>query len=138
MGDSMKMNQRLKARNEKTNALVMVLSTLAIMFAISGVLLLLLAFGLYRLDLSEAVVKIGIVAIYIAACFVGGFIIGKWTQDKKFLWGLLVGTLYFLLLFVISLLLKMGMGEVLFEEPGRIGVTLILCGVSAMAGGMFS
>lgn len=132
------MNQRLKARNEKANPVVMLSITVAVMFAISGVLLLLLAFGLYQADLSEAVVKIGVVAIYIVSCFTGGFLIGRWMQDKKYLWGLLTGAIYFILLFVVSLLLKQGMGESLFEEPVRIFTTFVLCSVSAMAGGMFS
>lgn len=132
------MNQQLKARNVKANPVVMISITLAVMFVVSGILLLLLAWGLYRLDLSEAVVKIGIVAIYIAACFTGGFLIGRWTQDKKYLWGLLSGAVYFLLLFAVSLLLKQGMGEVFWEEPVKIFTTLVLCTASAMAGGMFS
>lgn len=134
----MKVNQRLKSRNEKANPGVMLSVTLAVMFVISGVLLLLLAWGLYQLDLSEAVVKIGVIAIYIAACFLGGFLIGRWVQDKKYLWGLLAGALYFLLLFVVSILLKKGMGEVALEEPVRIFTTFALCTASAMAGGMFS
>ena len=132
------MNQRLKARNEKMSARVMLPITLVIMFVVSGFLLLLLAFGLYRLDLSEAVVKIGIVTIYIAACFTGGFAIGRWMQDKKYLWGLLAGVLYFVLLFLVSFLTKQGMGKAVFEEPLRIFTTFVLCSVSAMAGGMFS
>lgn len=132
------MNQRLKARNEKANPMMMLPITLAIMFVVSGVLLLLLALGLYRLDLSEAVVKIGIVAIYIASCFTGGFVIGRWTQDKKYLWGLLLGAVYFFLLFVVSLLLKQGMGAEIFSDPMKVLTTFILCAVSAMAGGMFS
>jgi putative membrane protein (TIGR04086 family) len=134
----MKMNQRLKARNEKTNPCVMLSVILAVMFVISGILLLLLAWGLYQMDLSEAVVKIGVVAIYIIACFTGGFLLGRWIQDKKYLWGLLTGALYFVLLFVVSILLKKGMGEVLMEEPMRVLTTFALCTVSAMAGGMFS
>lgn len=138
MGKFMKMSKRLKARNEKANPGVMIPVTLAIMFLISGGLLLLLALGLYQMDLSEVVVKIGIVAIYIISGFTGGFLIGRWMQDKKYLWGLAVGALYFLLLLVVSLLLKQGMGEVLFEEPIKVLTTFVLCVVSAMTGGMFS
>ena len=132
------MNQRLKSRNEKVSPVVMLSVALTVMLVISGVLLLLLAWGLYKLDLSEAVVKIGIVAIYIGACFAGGFLIGRWMQDKKYLWGLLAGVLYFLLLFIVSVLLKKGMGEVVLEEPTRVLTTFVLCTISAMAGGMLS
>lgn len=134
----MKLNQRLKARNEKANPIAMLAAALAVMYVVSGVLLLLLALGLYRLDLSESVVRIGIIAIYIASGFVGGFLIGRWMQDKKYLWGIAVGALYFLLLFVVSLMLKQGVFGTLLLEPVKLVTTLVLCAVSAMAGGMFS
>ena len=134
----MKLNQRLKPRNENANPVVNLALTLVVMYVISGGLLLLLSMGLYRMDLSEAVVRIGIVAIYIAAGFSGGLFIGKKMQDKKYLWGLISGALYFLLLFLVSLILKSGMSEEFIIEPVKILTTLILCAVSAMAGGMFS
>ena len=59
-------------------------------------------------------------------------------QDKKYLWGLLTGGIYFLLLFVLSLFLKNGMGEETTFEAVRIITTMVLCGVSSMAGGMVS
>lgn len=134
----MKLNQRLKARNEKVNPIAMISVILTVMFALSFILLLLLAWGLYKMDLSESVVKIGVVAIYIASCFLGGFLIGRWIKDKKYLWGLLIGALYFLMLFIVSVLVKKGMGEAVLEEPMRVLTTFALCTISAMAGGMFS
>ena len=90
------------------------------------------------MDLSEEVVKIGVIAIYIISGFSGGFLIGKQMQDKKYLWGLLAGGVYFILLFLLSLLLKQGMGETMALEPVRLFTTIILCMVSSMAGGMIS
>ena len=112
--------------------------TIGIMYAISGVMLLLLAFLLYNFELSEATVKIGVVAIYILSGFVGGFLMGRQMQDKKYLWGIVVGVIYFALLFVLSLLMKVGAGEELTMEFVRILTTLLLCAVSGMAGGMIS
>lgn len=134
----MNLNHRLKPRDEKGSPFVNLAITLAVMYVISGSLLLLLSLGLYQMDLSESVVRIGIIAIYIASGFAGGFLIGKRMQDKKYLWGLASGALYFLILFLVSLVLKQGMGEELMMEPVKLLTTLVLCAVSAMAGGMFS
>jgi len=129
---------KMKARNEKKSGISVMGVVLLIMYLISGLLLLLLAALLYRFELSEATVKVGIVVIYIITGFVGGFFIGKQMQDKKYLWGLLTGGIYFLLLFVLSLFLKNGMGEETTFEAVRIITTMVLCGVSSMAGGMVS
>ena len=129
--------KRLRPRNEKNNPAIEMGIALGGMYAISGILLVLLAFLLYQFDLSEAVVQIGIIAIYIAADFFGGFWIGRRMQDKKYLWGLSMGVVYFVLLFLISWISRSGLGEIPME-PAKIVTTLILCAVSAMVGGMFS
>ena len=129
---------RMKARNERKNPVAVIGATLIAMYVISGVLLLLLAALLYSMELSEATVKIGVIATYIIAGFVGGFFMGKQMQDKKYLWGLLVGGIYFVLLFVMSFAVKTGMDETMALEPVRLLTTLLLCAVSGMAGGMLS
>lgn len=134
----MKFEKRIKARNEKRNPAVMLSVTLAIMYAVSGILLLVLAVLLYYFELSEATVKIGIVAVYIMAGFTGGIWCGKQSRDKKYLWGLVAGSLYFVILFILSLVIKQGMEEEAAFETVRMFTTWILCAVSGMAGGMIS
>ena len=79
-----------------------VLKSLLASYIITGILLLILAFLVYKFELDEQVVVGGIVSIYIISTFMGGFIIGKLTEVKKFLWGMIIGTIYVLLLFAIS------------------------------------
>ena len=134
----MKQMNRLKARNEKENPGVAIVIVLILMYVISGLLLLGLALLLYNFELSEATVKIGVVAIYIISGFSGGILIGKRMKDRKYLWGLLAGGVYFILLFLVSIAVKQGVGEELVFEPVRILTTFLLCIVSAMAGGMVS
>ena len=134
----MNLLNRIKPRNEKRNPAAVMGITLSVMYVISGILLLLLALLLYNMELSEATVKIGVIATYIVSGFTGGFFIGKQMQDRKYLWGLLAGGIYFALLFVLSLVSKTGMGETLTFDVVRILTTLILCAVSSMAGGMIS
>ena len=134
----MNLGNRIKARNEKKSPTVALGMALGMMYIVSAVLLLALSALLYNFELSEATVKIGVVAVYILSGFVGGFWMGKQMQDKKYLWGAGVGCVYFLLLFVLSFAVKTGMGEELFFDFARILTTLTLCAVSGMAGGMLS
>ena len=96
--------------------------------------LLLLALLLYRFELTEKVVSVCIIGIYILVTFLAGFLAGKREGSRKFLWGLLLGGLYFLILIVISLTVNQGMGEV----GGNFFTVLILCCGSGMLGGMLS
>lgn len=66
---------KIKPRNERKNPATVVTTTLLVMYLISGLLLLLLALLLFKMDLSEEVVKIGVIAIYIISGFCGGFLI---------------------------------------------------------------
>ena len=134
----MKLGNRLKTRNERTNPTLAMAMTLVVMYAISGVLLLLLAALLYKFELSEATVKIGIIAIYLLTGVGGGLLIGKKMQDKKYLWGLSAGILYGVLLIVLSLFMALGSGTEVSVEPVRILSTLLLCTMSGMVGGMLS
>lgn len=89
-------------KNQKTAKVMWILKTLLASYIVTGLLLLLLTFLVYRFNVDEQVVIGGLVAIYIISTFVGGFIIGKLTQSRKFLWGMVVGGIYCGLLFSIS------------------------------------
>ena len=134
----MNFRNRIKPRNEKNNPISVMGITLLLMYAISGAMLLLLAFLLYNFELSEESVRIGVIVIYIVSGLAGGFLIGRWMQDKKYLWGLMAGGIYYILLFALSIAVKQGMGEPLSFDAVRMLTTLVLCAVSSMAGGMIS
>ena len=72
-----------------------VLKSLLCSYTLTGVLLLILAFLLFKMDLSEAVVSVGIIVIYILSCFLGGLLLGRKMKKQKYVWGLLLGTGYF-------------------------------------------
>ena len=134
----MNLGNRMKPRNEKKRPAIVLTTALLLMYLISGILLVLLAMLLLNMEMSEASVKIGVIVTYIISGFIGGFFIGKQMQDKKYLWGMAGGAIYFVLLVLLSILIKQGMGETIQAEPARILTTMLLCAVSAMAGGMFS
>lgn len=103
-------------------------------YLLTGGALLLLALLLYRLQLSEQIVSIGIIVIYVIAAFVCGFLNGKCAQDRRFLWGLLGGSLYFAILALITLVVNHG-----FQDMStHFFTTLMICAGSGMLGGMVS
>ena len=71
-----------------------VLSTLLIMYILTGVALFVLAFLLYKMELTENIVTIGITAIYVVSGLLGGIIIGKRMKTRRFLWGIIMGAAY--------------------------------------------
>lgn len=103
-------------------------------YILTAGLLLLLAFILYRFGLSEKVVSVCIIAIYIAVTFLAGLLAGKREGKRKFLWGLIMGVLYFGILTVVSLVVNKGVEDV----AGNMMTVFFLCAGSGMLGGMVS
>ena len=116
------------------DAAVRLIKSLLAAYIVTGLLLLLLALLLYKLQLSESVVNIGIIAIYVAACFLGGFLEGKMMKTRKFLWGGAFGLLYFAVLAIISL----AVGQGFSGSSSPFVTTLILCMAGGTLGGMVS
>ena len=116
------------------DAAVRLIKSLLAAYIVTGLLLLLLALLLYKLQLSESVVNIGIIAIYVAACFLGGFLEGKMMKTRKFLWGGAFGLLYFAVLAVISL----AVGQGFSGSSSHFVTTLLLCMAGGTLGGMVS
>ncbi|MBD5445422.1 MAG: TIGR04086 family membrane protein [Lachnospiraceae bacterium] len=114
--------------------IVFVVKCMLVSYLLTAGLLLFLALMLYRFGLSEKVVSIGIIVIYIAVTFLAGFIAGKRAGEKKFLWGLAMGCIYFLILTAVSVIVNRGI-----EDAASSLVTVfLLCGGSGMLGGMLS
>lgn len=103
-------------------------------YILTAALLAVLAFALYKLGLDEKTVSIAIIAIYVAGTFFAGFVMGKKMGSRRFLWGLLMGTVYFLVLAVVSLCV--GKGNI--EMGSSFFTTLALCAGGGMLGGMVS
>lgn len=103
-------------------------------YVVTGILLLILALLLYKAGLSEENVNAGILLTYVISTFSGGFVIGKLTGSRKFLWGLLSGILYFVLLLLISL----GLYHSLQGASAETAAAFVLCALGGMLGGMIS
>lgn len=111
---------------------IKLLSTLLIMYILTGLLLLVMAFLLYKFQLGESFVSVGIVVVYVVAGFVGGRILGARLKAPCGLWGLILGSIYFCILFLGSAIL----GHGLPEDGLRMLAVWIMCGCGGMLGGM--
>ncbi len=117
-----------------SSRLTFVLKSLLISYLLTAGLLLLLALFLYKFSLTEKIVSLCITGIYILVTFLAGFLAGKREGSRKFLWGLLMGCLYFFILTLVSLIVNHGMGDL----SSGFFTTLVLCAASGMLGGMLS
>lgn len=78
-------------------------------YLVTGVLLLLLSFGLYKFGLSNWQITAGIIVTYALSTFLGGYLMGKKQNSKKMFWGILFGFTYFAILIIVSLIMNKGL-----------------------------
>lgn len=126
--------KEMEKGNVKQTWVLSILKILLFMYIVTGVLLVILAGLLYKMQLSESVVSAGIVVVYVVSGFLGGFLAGKIMKTRKFLWGIVMGACYFLILMLGSIAFQHGIGM----DISRFFTTLILCIASGMIGGMAS
>lgn len=122
-----------KVSQRSSNAIVIVKSLL-VSYVLSALLLLIISFVMYKFDPPSAVISVGIVLTYIVSCFVGGFILGTAKREKRFLWGMVVGAIYFLIIFLVSIVFS----KDIFGNMGSTIAVLAMCGLGGMLGGMIS
>lgn len=111
-----------------------VIKGLIVSYAVTGVLLAVLAFLVYQFHLSENITDLIIIAIYVAVTFIGGFIVGKRVKEQKFLWGFLLGFFYILIISVVAI----GLGNIFSVTSSANLTTAALCIGGGLLGGMLS
>lgn len=120
-------------KQKKTDVLFL-LKSLLIAYTLTAACLILLAFLLYRFSLGKRPVEIGIILIYVLSTFAAGYINGKRAETKKYLWGLCIGCIYFMILVLASL----GVHHSVSAAGIRFITTFLLCAGGGMLGGMLS
>ena len=132
------MNRNIKKRRmpiqKNPTKLILFLVFLLFAYILTTVGLIGLAFLLYKIQLSESAVTIGIILIYMFSTFFASFSCGRKIKERKFLWGLGIGASYFVILLLLSLLMN---GENV--NPGtNIFTSFLICTGSGMLGGMLA
>ena len=92
-------------------------------YVVTGILLIILALALYKFELNEGAVTAGVTAVYLISTFTGGLVVGKLAKVRRFLWGIVLGILYFALL----LLVTVGIYRTFHGSSTEILVTFALC-----------
>ena len=124
----------MKHAMERGTQVFQVMKALLASYIVTGILLFVVTFFLYKFEWDEQMVPAGIIVIYVVSTFVGGFILGKIKKSRKFLWGLIMGVLYFALLFLISF----GVYRSFDGNGTNVITTLLLCAGGGMLGGMLA
>ena len=123
------MEQAKTKENQNKVPIMAYLLFLALAYLATGAMLLLLAFALWRLGMSEGVIRVSIAGIYLASAAFAGFLAGKKAKGKKLLVGTAMGVGYFLILAVLSFLTRLGNGNMGFFLP------FFLCAAGGSIGG---
>lgn len=108
--------------------------SLIISYVLTAILLLGLAFLMYKCTLTSKQVTLGINAIYMVACLLGGLLCAKACGSKRLLWGVVIGLLYFVVLFGLSLLFH----HQVQQGMPHFFLVLALCAVGGALGGIIS
>lgn len=103
-------------------------------YVLTALFLTALAFLLYRFQLKESQISLGINLVYIVSCLAGGFLAGKAARQRRFLWGLFTGVFYFLILFFVSFAVSRELGS----GSRELLTVFLMCVGSGTIGGMVS
>ena len=126
--------EQMRKKEQNEVWIMWMVKALLAAYVVTGILLVILALALYKFELNEGAVTAGVTAVYLISTFTGGLVVGKLAKVRRFLWGIVLGILYFALL----LLVTVGIYRTFHGSSTEILVTFALCAGGGMAGGMIS
>ena len=126
--------EQMRKKEQNEVWIMWMVKALLAAYVVTGILLIILALALYKFELNEGAVTAGVTAVYLISTFTGGLVVGKLAKVRRFLWGIVLGILYFALL----LLVTVGIYRTFRGSSTEILVTFALCAGGGMAGGMIS
>lgn len=112
-----------------------VLSIIKVIFAqlvLTAVAILLASFITYKLKVNDFGYKVIVMVVYGIVTFIGGMIIGKVKNKRKFLWGALTGGIYIGMIMIVAFAIAHN-GE---SSVVKMVPALITSLIGGMLGGM--
>ncbi len=103
-------------------------------YVTTGVVLLILAYIMFKFDLDESVAQFAVTFVYILSSAVGALVLSKQMKKNKYIYGAVMGLIYVGIIFLVSLLVA-GDGSVLADNALS---TLLLCLCGGLLGGLIS
>lgn len=111
-----------------------VLKVLVLSYVLTGLLMLLLAFIMYKLKLSSEYSRLFVMVIYGIVTIVSGLLYGKIKEKRRLLNGAFMGLVYFTVLLVVSMAVNKGFTDTLQSNI----ISLIICVAGGSIGGIIS
>lgn len=111
-----------------------VLKVLVVAYVLTIIVLLMLAFVLYKFGIGREKLQIAVVVVYIVVNIITGMLMAKRVQNKKFLWGAMTGGLYFAVLSIVSFIVT----QAFYQNKTSAIIACLACTISGMIGGMIS
>lgn len=116
----------------KSAAVVQWVKGVIIAYAVSAVVLLILAFLMFQWNVGDEIIRGGVVFAYVISCFIYGILVSGQHAGKKYLWGILAGAVYYVILLIVSMIWN----RAVFTSIPGILPALFLCLAGGMLGGM--
>lgn len=112
--------------------IINILKVLILSYVITALLLLLGAFIMYKAGLGESMVRVITLIIYGVSTISGGLLYAKIMKSRKLLRGALIGLIYYIMLFIVSCIIRRGLPE----EIARIPISVGICIIGGALGGL--
>lgn len=119
---------------EQKNNLFYLLRCLVLSYIITFLALAVLALLLYKLSLGKGMLAGILIVLYVAVNMLSGILAGRHMKEKRFLWGFAVGSMYFGVMLLLTLLVPVAQ----FSFNSSLITTFLLCAGGGMLGGMVS
>lgn len=115
-----------------TTTIIQFMKGLIFSYVASFVVLLVLAFLMFQWDIAEGVVRGGVIFAYVISCFIYGMLVSRQHSGRRYLWGILAGAAYYVVLLIVSMICN----RAIFTSVPGILPALFLCLSGGMLGGM--
>ncbi len=120
--------------NANKNNIFFILKLTILSYALTAIFILIFTLIVYKMLLPDNKITIGIIIIYTLSNLISGFVAGKIKGSKKFIWGILVGCTYFIVLIIVSSIIS----KEFFSNQAMILPALLSSLGGGMVGGMLS
>jgi putative membrane protein (TIGR04086 family) len=116
----------------KHTTIIRFLKGLLTAYILSALVILVLALILFKWDAAESVIRGGIIFTYVISSFACGMVVSKQQSGRRYLWGILAGGMYYVVLVVVSMICS----RAVFTGITGIVPVLFFCLAGGMLGGM--
>lgn len=105
---------------------ISIMKVILLEYAVSVIMLMITALIMYKAGIGQKTTGYIIILIYFISNLCGGFVMGRIQKSKRLLWGGMMGILYFVILFLVSLILNGAIAS---------GGVLLFALISSVSGG---